>query len=122
PVDHGADPDTALDAVTGQATFAQFPLVAVHAGAAAVDRGGDERVKLEVLCRHARATDDVHAQPGRHRPELGIADEVGEAVIDVVHAHDRCGRPRGFDRRVIRTLCLRFGDDRVDEVGVPGRD
>src|SRR3712207_8460119 len=45
-----------------------------------------------------------HPEPRRHGPVFGIGGEVDEAVIDIVHRHDRRRRARriGADRKSTR--------------------
>ena len=91
-------------------------LMRLDAAAATVDRGNRERPQLEIELLDTGIGDDVHAQPRRHRLEVRMLRQVGEAVIDVVHRHDRGSRPRGGLRLIGQMLrCRRIGG--ADDVG-----
>src|SRR5690606_31925071 len=89
-------------------------LVRVHAHAATVDRRHRERGEFEVDLLDARPGHDVHAQAGAHRRVFLVAHEVGEAIIDVVHRHDRGRGARAVDLVGAEYLGRTF-PDRVDE-------
>src|SRR5665213_386486 len=77
-----------------QPAFGEVMLMRLHAHAAAIDRRDGERPQLEIDAVHAGIGDRLHAQPRRQAAILLVADEMGEAVVDVVHPHQRRRRAR----------------------------
>jgi hypothetical protein len=106
---HGGDADGRLHLFLAQAAMQHDLLMRLHAHAAAIDGRDGERPQLEIHLVDAGLGHDVHAQLGRHGWVVA-ADQVGEAVIDVVHAHDR-GRGLGGGQRLGRQLRAELGED-----------
>jgi Amidase len=94
---HGGDAHSSLHGFLGNAVLQQHLLVRFHAHATAVDGGNRQRPQLEIHLLDPGLRHDVHAQLGGH---IGVIanHEMGEAVIDVVHAHDAGGRLGGGER------------------------
>ena len=101
--------------------LAQQLFVRLDAETATVHRRHRDRVELEVELVDARVGDDVHAQPRRQGLVLGIADQVQEAVVHIVHPHDRRGRLGAVHTRIVE---LGAGGrlDGTGESGLPDGD
>ena len=94
---------------------------AAHARPATIDRGDCQRIQLEVGLVDAGIADDIHPQLGRQLAVLGVLDEMHEAVVDVVHAHDRGRGARSGDVLGVERL-PRERLDLADENGIAGGD
>ncbi len=114
---HGRDTDRSLHLLGGQTRGAHHFFVCSDAHAATVDRRNRQRPQLEVFLRSAGHADHVHAQLGGQAHILVVFREVQEAVVDVVHAHDR-GRRLGGGEIRRRQLVAEFGVDRCDDFRV----
>ncbi len=63
----------------------------VDAHAAAIDGRHGQRPQFKINLVNAGIADDIHAQPGWHGAVILVGCQMHEAIIDIVHAHDRCG-------------------------------